>query len=147
MAALVCVKPGARTRLLYRLRVHRPGTGTRRSFAEADYATLLSAAHQQLQAPIMLIWDNLNTHRSATMRGFIAAHADWLTVASLPAYAPELNPTEGVWAQLKSSVGNLAACSLDPLTSMIRTRLKRLQYRPDCLTGFLTETGLTLQPP
>jgi putative transposase len=25
---------------------------------------LLSAAHQQLHAPIILIWDNLNTHLS-----------------------------------------------------------------------------------
>jgi putative transposase len=32
----------------------------------------------------------------------------WLTVIRLPAYAPELNPVEGVWAHLKSSLANLA---------------------------------------
>jgi hypothetical protein len=57
---LVCVKAGHRTRLLYRVKVHRPRRGERRSFAETDYA-LLDAAHQYLKAPIVLIWDNLDT--------------------------------------------------------------------------------------
>jgi hypothetical protein len=39
------------------MRIHRRGKGERRSFAERDYAELLSAAHQQLGGPIVLIWD------------------------------------------------------------------------------------------
>jgi transposase len=46
----------------------------------------------------VLVWDNLNTHLSTAMRGFIRAHGDWLSVYRLPSYAPELNPAEGVWA-------------------------------------------------
>ena len=65
VAGLVCVKPGQRTRLLYRIKIHRKRKGERRSFAETDYAALLDAAHQYLNAPIVLIWDNLNTHVSA----------------------------------------------------------------------------------
>jgi putative transposase len=45
--------------LYYRLVVHRGRRGERRSLSEADYAALLAAAHQQLHAPIILIWDNL----------------------------------------------------------------------------------------
>ena len=41
VAGLVCVRPGSRIRLLYRIKVHRPRKGERRSFAETDYATLL----------------------------------------------------------------------------------------------------------
>ena len=36
--------------------------------SEADYAGLITAAHQQLQAPVILIWDRLNTHVSAVMQ-------------------------------------------------------------------------------
>jgi hypothetical protein len=36
--------------------VHRGRKGERRSFAEADYAALLDAAHQQLGGPIVVIW-------------------------------------------------------------------------------------------
>ncbi len=68
VAGLVCVKPGDRTRLLYRINVHRSRKGERRCFAATGYAALLDAAHQYLKAPIVLIWDNLNVHVSAEMR-------------------------------------------------------------------------------
>jgi hypothetical protein len=95
VAGLVCLRPGARSRLFYRMRIHRGRKGERRSMSEADYAGLITAAHQQLHAPVILTWDNLNTHISAAMRAFTDAHRDWLTVVRLPAYAPDLNPAEG----------------------------------------------------
>ena len=114
--------------------------------SEADYAGLIAAAHHQLQAPLIVIWDNLNTHVSAVMHEFTRAHPDWLTVIQLPAYAPDLNPCEGVWANMKNGLGNLAACTADQLTAIVRTRLKRIQYRPALINGFLAQTGLTLEP-
>ena len=39
-----------------------------------------SPCHEQLHAPIILIWDNLNTHVSKRMQAFVTAHADWLSV-------------------------------------------------------------------
>jgi hypothetical protein len=32
------------------------------------------------------------------------------------------------------------------LTTLIKTRLRRMQYRPDLLDGFLSSTGLDLTP-
>jgi putative transposase len=95
VAGLTCYRPGERSRLFYRVRVHRGRKGERRSMSEADYASLITAAHQRLSAPVILIWDNLNTHISAVMRRFIEAHPEWLTEVRLPAYAPHLNPVEG----------------------------------------------------
>jgi hypothetical protein len=87
LAALIAVKPGHRPRLIYRVRRSRAGGKDRRKgFTEADYAQLLDAAHQQLGGPLVVIWDNLNTHVSAAMRELIAAR-DWLTVYQLPPYA------------------------------------------------------------
>lgn len=148
VAGLFCVRPGQRPHLLYRVKIHRPRKGERRSFAETDYAALLDAAHQYLKAPIVLIWDNLNTHRSAAMRRLIS-NRDWLHVIQLPAYAPDLNPTESVWSHVKHSLGNLAADTADHLAAIVRNRLKRIQYRPHLLTSFLAQTGLTLdlEPP
>jgi hypothetical protein len=146
VAGLTCYKPGARSRLFYRARTHRGRKGERRSMSEADYASLVTAAHHQLHAPVILIWDNLNTHISATMRAFIEAHPDWLTEARLPAYAPDLNPVEGAWANMKGGLGNLAAADVDQLTAIIKNRLKTIQYRPGLINGFLAQTGLTLEP-
>jgi putative transposase len=44
-----------------------------------------------------------------------------------------------VWAHLtKHTVGEL--------TALVKTRLKRMQYRPALLIGFLARTGLESEP-
>ncbi|WP_237409433.1 transposase [Streptomyces sp. M2CJ-2] len=83
---------------------------------------------------------------SRAMRELIAERA-WLTVFLLPAYAPDLNPVEWVWAHVKRSLANLAVVALDRLEALVRNRLKRLQYRPGTLDGFIAGTGLTLDDP
>jgi putative transposase len=149
VAGLLCLRPGQRGHLMYRLVVHHGRKGERRSLSEADYANLITAAHTRLHAPIILIWDNLNTHRSRQMRTFTQAHRDWLTVVHLPAYAPDLNPVESVWANLKHNLANLSAHTVDELAATVKNRLKRMQYRPELIEGFLTQTGLSLktEPP
>jgi DDE superfamily endonuclease len=120
LAALIAVKPGCRPRLIYRVHRRRPrGNDQRKGFTETGYAQLLDAAHQQLGGPIVLVWDNLNTHVSAAMQELIAARL-WLTVYQLPAYAPELNPVEGVWSHLKRSLANLAKRNIAQLTALIK---------------------------
>jgi transposase len=141
----VCVRPRHRPRLIYRTVVHRGRKGERRSFGETDYAALLDAAHQQLDGPIVLIRDNLNTHTSHAMRALIAAR-DWPHVIRLPPYAPELNPTEHVWSHLKHSLGNLLVHDIDHLVTIVKNRLKRIQYRPELIDAFFTHAGLDLKP-
>ena len=146
LAALVCIKPGQRPRLIYRVHhARRRRNDPRKGFTEADCAALLDAAHQQLAGPIVVVWDNSNTHVSHAMIALIAAR-DWLTVYRLPPYAHELNPVEPVWSHLKRSLANLAKRNLAQLTALIKTRLKRMQYRPGLLGGFLASTGLDLTP-
>jgi transposase len=65
----------------------------------------------------------------------------------LPAYSPDLNPVEWVWAHVKRSLANLAEVALDRLEAPVRNRLKRLQYRPETLDGFIAGTGLALDEP
>ena len=114
--------------------------------SEEDYAGLFTAAHQELHAPVILIWDNLNTHISAAMHALIGARSGWLTEVRLPSYAPELNPAEGVWANMKNGLGNLAARDVDQLAAIMKSRLKHIQYRPALIEAFLAQTGLTLEP-
>ena len=146
VAGLACFKPGARDHLYYRVRIHRGRKGERRSMSEADYAGLITAAHHELNAPLILIWDRLNTHISAVMRAFITSHPGWLTEVRLPAYAPELNAAEGAWSAMKNGLGNLAVGDVDQLAAIMKNRLKRIQFRPALIEGFLAQTGLTLEP-
>ncbi|MER6374040.1 transposase [Streptomyces mirabilis] len=148
VAALACYKHGERSRLIYRPRRHADHKrGGRRSFSWTDYRDLLIAAHHQLGAPIVLVWDNLNVHRDRRLREFIDTH-DWITCYFLPAYAPDLNPVEGIWSLLRrSSQANTAFTDPDHLMSALRHGLRQIQYRSNLIDGCLAETGLTLTTP
>jgi putative transposase len=146
LAGLVCAKPGRRTRLLYRALIRRGQPGEVKGFGTRQFTALLDAAHVQLGGPIVLVWDNDRRHLSAAMRTEIEART-WLRVFRLPAYAPELNPAEGVWSSLKRGVANLAPRDTGQLAAMVKTKLKRMQYHPTLLDGFIAQTGLIFQPP
>lgn len=83
--------------------------------------------------------------RMADLRELIDER-EWLTVFLLPAYSPGL-PVEGVWAHVKHSLANPAVIALDRLETLVRDRLKSLQYRPDTLDGFIAGTRLPLDEP
>jgi len=55
-------------------------------------------------------------------------------------------PTEPVWSNLKRSLANLIKHDISQLTALLKTRLKRMQYRPGILEGFLAKTRLDLTP-
>jgi hypothetical protein len=53
-------------------------------------------------------------------------------------------PTEGIWSSMKRSLANLTKQGIDQLVALVKTRLKRMQYRPSLIDGFLAKTGLDL---
>ena len=53
---------------------------------------------------------------------------------------------EPVWSHLKRSLANLTKHTLAELTALVKTRLRRMQYRPGLLLGFLAGTGLEFGP-
>ena len=74
------------------------------------------------------------------------AQATLFSAEQQPAYAPELNPVEPVWSNLKRSLANLVKHDISQLTALVKTRLRRMQYRPGILEGFLAKTRLDLTP-
>jgi len=88
IAGLIAARPGSRTRLFYRASDASRPQEQAQVPVRGDYIGLIDAAHQQLKAPIILVWDRLNTHVSKTMEQKINAR-DWLIVFLLPAYAPD----------------------------------------------------------
>nr|WP_248003474.1 transposase [Streptomyces sp. RLB1-33] len=92
------------------------------------------------------MWDRLNTHVSKAMHAFVVER-EWLTIVLPPGYAPELNPVECMWAGINRSLANLAARTLSKLETLLRRRLKALQYRHAILDGFLAGTRLALDRP
>lgn len=56
VAGLIAIRPGSRTRLCHRLRVHRAGSSARRNMGERDFIALADGVHQLVKAPIVLVW-------------------------------------------------------------------------------------------
>ncbi|MFD5434767.1 transposase [Kitasatospora sp. NPDC127067] len=124
VAGLIAIRPNSRTILSYRLLAHPAGRSERRSMGENDFIALLDGVRQLARAPLVLVWDLLNTHVSRKMLQIIDDR-DWLTVFLLPAYLSGLNPVEGVWAHVMRSLANLAVVALDRLETLVRNRNKR----------------------
>ena len=146
VAGLCCYRPGHPSRLIYRTLLYRGRKGEPKGFREPDLIRLLDAAHQQLQAPIVLVWDGLSAHKSPPIRAAITARP-WLRVYQLPAYAPELNPAEKVWSTMKRSLANHCAQTATDLLTAVKNQLKRMQYRAGLIDSYLTGTGLSPPTP
>ena len=137
--------------------MYRRRKGEAKGFTWQDYRDLIIAAHHNLSAPLIWIWDNLNIHLAPEQADFAEENKAWLRVYRLPAYAPDINPAEGIWSLLKRSIANFAAADLDGLVRIIKNRLKKNpvpappdqrmphRHRPDNRALVITQT-LRVQP-
>jgi DDE superfamily endonuclease len=95
---------------------------------------------------VVLLWDGLSSHWSYKMRAHLATQRDWLTVERLPAYAPELNPVEGLWASLKGGeLANFAGDSLAEVADQAQRGIRRVCDSDSLVVGFLAHTGLSIE--
>jgi transposase len=63
----------------------------------------------------------------------------------LPAYAPELNPVEGVWNLLKFvEMRNLCCVDLSHLRSELHLAIRRLRGKPHLIQGCFAGAGLKI---
>jgi transposase len=92
---------------------------------------------------IILVWDGLGGHKSRVMRTYLAQQRSWLTVERLPGYAPDLNPVEQIWGNLKScELANLCPLDILALRAPVRTGFARIRRRPSLTRAFLRHAGL-----
>jgi transposase len=106
----------------------------------------LEALHAHLDGDkVTVIWDGLPSHRSRRMRAWIARQRHWLVVEQLPAYAPDLNPVELVWGNLKGTeLANLCPDTIDEAADAADTGLVRIGNDTQLCFAFLDHTGLSL---
>ena len=96
---------------------------------------------------VVLIWDGLSAHWSPKMRAWLDSQHDWLCAERLPAYAPELNPVEYLWANLKDmELANRPTTTLAEVADAATQGIQRVCKHQDLVVGFFAHTGLTLDP-
>jgi transposase len=93
---------------------------------------------------VVLVWDGLPSHRSASIQAYLRAQRSWLTVERLPGYAPDLNPAELVWGNVKGGeLANLCADDLAEVEHELRAGLRRVGRSSTLAFAFLRHTGLS----
>ncbi len=95
---------------------------------------------------LLVIWDGSPIHRCTEVQQFLAeGAARWIHLESLPPYAPDLNPVEGLWTHLKDvEMRNLACLDLEQLHMEFHLALGRTRQRPSLITSFFAGAGLVL---
>ncbi len=93
---------------------------------------------------VILVWDGLPSHKSRPMQAYLRAERSWLTVERLPGYAPELNPAELVWGNVKGTeLANLCADDLSEVERELHAGLRRVGRSSTLVFAFLHHTGLS----
>ncbi len=90
-----------------------------------------------------MIWDGAPIHRSKLVMEFVASLGTRVHIERLPAYAPELNPTEYIWGYLKKyEIANLCPKNIAELGFYGRRALARMRRRPKLVTAFWKQAEL-----
>ena len=105
----------------------------------------LAHLRRQIQGKLLIIWDGLPVHRSRKIRNFLGKQHGQIILAALPAYAPELNPTEYIWGYWKNhAMSNLCAKDFEHLSLTARRSLRRAQKRLALVRAFWKQAELSL---
>lgn len=132
----IAYRVDGRTRVLLRFRrgeIHAP-----------DVVTFLRHLRRHIRGRILILWDGLQAHRSKAVRAWLENNPR-IQVHRLPAYAPELNPVEGLWGWMKGTLlANVCEESLEPIIDRVRRGTRTIRRRSYLPWAFLADTGLSL---
>lgn len=100
----------------------------------------------QLDRNLLVIWDGSPIHRGKEVKAYLAEGATKrIQLEPLPPYAPDLNPDEGVWNQLKYvELRNICCLNLEHLRHQLDLAVARVRRRPHLIQSFFAGAGLDI---
>lgn len=104
-----------------------------------DFVRFLGLLLVGAKKNVFLIVDNLKVHKNGTVDDFVLATGGTLRLLYLPAYAPELNPDELVWNDLKRRIGRQGCRNRRELKSAVIGHLRRMPKTPTKVHSFFRE--------
>jgi transposase len=108
-----------------------------------EVAVFLSHLLRQIRGLLIVLLDNSTTHRGEPVRGLLGRTSRLLLVP-FPAHAPELNPDEGVWNHLKTTLANGRPDTQAELMDVLADEICRLAASQSLLRGCIRQSDLPL---
>jgi transposase len=114
-----------------------------KAFDSDDVVAFLQLLLKEITGKLLIIWDGAPIHRSKTLRQFLAdGAAARIYLARLPAYAPDLNPDEGIWHYLKHvKLKNCCCADLADLRQHLTTATAELIHQPQIIKACFAQVG------
>ena len=113
------------------------------AFTGETVVAFLRQLLRQIPGKVVVVWDGAAIHRCQEVKDFLATGAARrLQLERLPAYAPELNPAEGVWNLLKrKELKNRCCQDLGELRWEVGLAIRRLQRRRHLIRACFAQCG------
>ncbi len=115
-------------------------------YTTEDIVEFLRKLHRQIKGKLLVIWDGASIHRGQALKDYLARGATkWLWLERLPAYAPDLNPDEGIWNYLKRvELANTCSLNLNELYLRLLDAARRLRRKPIVIQGCIAQAGFLI---
>jgi transposase len=114
-----------------------------RAYRGEDVVGFLKHLAQHMAGKLLVLWDGAPIHRSQVVKEYLSnSAAGRIHLEQLPGYAPELNPTEGIWNYLKRvELKNLCCQSISHLNYELRKAADRLRHKTQVILGCIQQPG------
>lgn len=101
------------------------------------YIEFLADVLEGRDRPLILVLDYVRFHHSKSVRKFVRENRKMIRVYFLPKYAPEMNPTEQVWQEIKENqLRRRPAYSKSDLRKKLQDALNDLRENTDRVISF-----------
>jgi transposase len=111
------------------------------NITQVEVRNFLRLLLRAIPGHLVVVWDRFGPHRSSLVRA-LCARSSRLHLHHFPAYAPDFNPDEGVWANAKRTLANGRCRNLSELLRAVSRTLVLLGRNPKTLRGCITHSAL-----
>jgi len=111
------------------------------NIGQEEVCRFLRELLRHLRGPAIVLLDNSSTHYGEPLTHLLRRHPR-LHLEHFPAYAPELNPDEGVWSLAKRELANGCPLDVNQLMDQVIGSINEIQTSPEKLRGCILQSDL-----
>ncbi len=110
------------------------------SFTGATVTDFWRGLAQELDYPLVVVWDHASIHRAPKVKAFLSeANAKRIHLAAQPSYRPELNADEPAWNGVKYQLlNNVCGKTLAERQEKVPAAAKKFRSSPHLIRGFFS---------
>lgn len=111
------------------------------NLGQEEVCLFLRELLRHLRGSVIVLLDNSSTHHGEPLGKLLPRHPR-LHIEPFPAYAPELNPDEGVWSLAKRELANGCPLDVDELMDAVISSINGIRTSPHKLRACILQSDL-----